>query len=238
MWRGRQLQLALSSSMPGAIRYIMAAPARKLTVRMRCFRPEACMPTSSIARSARFKRFSPLRCAYASRGCMMCPTPRCDKPWTVAPTPGVCTTQHTFCRFDARMPRHHQCVAGGAPHRSGHRATRRHLQLWFAQPSLHLRYRARSCSFPCRCRAPRGRSTGACLCRRTTGTQLVHEFEAHRAVWTYLPRHDYRTEDSAPPRRISRNEAPTCESQPCTAYAERKIPTFYRGAPIRAGRAP
>ena len=41
--------------------------------------PGACMPASSIAQSARSKRFSPLRCAYASRGCMMCPTPRCDK---------------------------------------------------------------------------------------------------------------------------------------------------------------
>ena len=79
MWRGRQQQLAPSSSMPGATRYIMVAPARKLAVRMRCFRPGACMPTSSIARSARSKRFSPLRCAYASRGCMMCPTPRFDK---------------------------------------------------------------------------------------------------------------------------------------------------------------
>ena len=231
MWRGRQLQLAPNSSMPGATRYIMAAPAQKLAVRMRCF-ARACMLASSIARSARSKHFSPLRCAYASRGCMMCPTPRCDK------TVDCCSdswnlhnTAH-LCRFDARMPRHHQCVAGGAPHRSGHRATRRHLQLWFAQPSLHLRHRARSCAFPCRCRAPRSRGTGACLCRRTTGTQLVHEFEAHRAVWTHLPRHDYRTEDSAPPRRISRNEAPTWESQPCTAYAERQMPAVHRGAPI------
>lgn len=207
-------------------------------MRMRCFRPGACMPTSSIARSARSKRFSPLRCAYASRGCMMCPTPRCDKTvdccsdsWNLHNTAHLLPLPRTNAAASPMCGR--WCAASKRP--SGYPAA---FTTLVRQPSLHLRYRARSCAFPCRCRAPRSRSTGACLCRRTTGTQLVHEFEAHRAVWTHLPRHDYRTEDSAPPRRISRNEAPTCESQPCTAYAERKIPALHRGAPIRAGRAP
>ena len=79
MWRGQPRLSVRNSSMPVAIRSTMAVQRQDSSVRMCLLRPKVSMLRSNIVQNARSKNYCPQRWDFVSRGCMMCPTPPCDK---------------------------------------------------------------------------------------------------------------------------------------------------------------